>query len=45
MREPDIALGFYSSKVEKAVDSGKGFLDRLGQKGKGLVEKGVRKKR
>ena len=45
MREPDIAMGYYSSKVEKAVDSGKGFLEQLGQRGKGLLEKGIKKKR
>ncbi len=45
MREPDIAMGYYSSKVEKAVDSGKGLLERLGQKGKEFVEKGIKKKK
>jgi len=44
IKEPDIATGYYSSKVERAVDSGKGLLEKLGQRGRGLVEKGIKKK-
>lgn len=45
IKEPDIVMGYYSSKVEQAVDSGKGLLENLGQKGKQFVEKGIRKKK
>lgn len=45
IKEPDIVTGYYSSKVEKAVDAGKTFLGKLGEKGKELVEKKVKKKK